>query len=147
MRSPVGITIRNDAKGSGAFGAPRGSRTHVGIDLIVEPDSIVYAPVDCIVNRIGTCYNDDSSFKLIELTGFGIVHRILYVSPCVQPGEMLREGDIIGSAQNVSKRHGHQMIPHVHWEVIIKGIIDKKIPAQNNTKSYMYINPLEILGA
>ncbi|RLA42887.1 MAG: hypothetical protein DRR06_13455 [Gammaproteobacteria bacterium] len=146
MRSPAGITIRNDAHGEGRFGASRKTRTHIGVDLDTLPKSYVYAPIDCTVKRIGTCYVGDPRFKLIELHGKCQIHRILYVNPNVIAGAHLSEGDVIGRSLDLRDKYGPAMVPHIHWEIIVMGIENRHIPASSNYISSVYVNPLELLG-
>jgi len=150
MRSPVGITVRNDEMGSGYFGTPRtrGKKrhTHTGVDIIVSPGEQIFAPEDCTVERLGICYGSDPEFHLIAVSSLSFKHRILYIKPCVIAGARLKEGDPIGHAQNIQDRHGDKMIPHIHWDILVGSLLDSHIPANENIITYVWINPMNLLG-
>ena len=146
MKSPAGILIRNDLMGSGYFGTPRGKRTHVGVDLAVLPGTPIHAPEKCTVERLGVCYGNDPDFDLVLVSSMAFKHKILYVNPCVESGMRLEEGDLIGHSQNVQDRHGIKMIPHIHWEIFVAALLDNDVPAHENIISYVWINPMNLLG-
>ena len=112
--------IRNDAAGSGHFGAPRGDRKHRGIDYAVPVGAVILAPVAGTVTKLGYCYADDLQWRYVEVTdGDGSRHRAFYVDPCVETGMEVTEYDPIGVAQDITRRYpGSGMIAHVHYEVI-----------------------------
>ena len=145
MRSPAGVLVRNDVHGLGHFGAPRGSRTHIGVDLAIFPRSPVIAPLGGRVSRIGICYNDDPTFRLVEIKSRGMTHRLLYVSPTVAEDDLLQEGEQVGLSQDLRTRY-NGIVPHVHWDIMIEGIENKNIPAQDNYKVYFYTNPMALIG-
>jgi len=120
---PVGGGVRNDVCGSGYFGAPRTGRHHKGVDLEVNPGELVVAPADGTVLRLGKCYTNKPHFDLVEIECGPAVHRILYVEPSVKAGDELEAGDPIGVAQDVRDRHGANMVPHVHWEVMLTDVL------------------------
>lgn len=127
---------RNDDQGLGHFGAPRGSRTHRGIDLAVAPSSTILCPVDGLVTKLGYPYGDDLSWRYVEVRqdkctpvmsadvdgtcpDCGLAHyrhRFFYVTPSVVPGSVVTKGMKIGYLQDISIRYPG-MTPHVHYEV------------------------------
>ena len=124
-----------DDFGSGAYHAPRGSRNHRGIDYACHPGSIVYAPVDGVVVKIGYPYAQSTNKKLnavgyakfaakttyryVDILSNGKHHRVFYIDPTVAPGdEVMAHTTEIGVAQALSKAYGPRMTPHVHYEVI-----------------------------
>lgn len=121
LYSPTLYGIRGtDAWGSGDFGAPRGGRRHRGVDFVATEGCTVTAPCDCKVMRIGWCYSDDPKYRLVVLDAGELEIRLLYVEPTVQVGDVLRTGDPVGEAQNISLRYsrpGAEMVNHVHMEV------------------------------
>jgi murein DD-endopeptidase MepM/ murein hydrolase activator NlpD len=111
--------MRNDAMGLGHFGAPRGDRTHKGLDIIAAPGATVRAPLDGWVKRIGYVYSGNFNFSFVEIEGrnFDLV-RLMYVTP--SPGivrQAVNRGDIIGTAQPIAAHHGGGMINHVHLDL------------------------------
>ena len=131
---------RNDALGLGHYGAPRGSRTHKGIDFAVFPGSLILAPVNGIITKYGYPYRDDLSWRYIEITQSDCApyvtteedkgdcaicgrahprHRLFYVAMVeVYPGEHVYKGQKIGYLQNIAQRYPG-MTPHVHYEIKI----------------------------
>lgn len=109
-----------DDFGAGFFGAPRGSRTHKGIDFHVVPGAIVLAPIDGIITKLGWAYAG-ASYRYVEIEDENnYKHRIFYVQPWVDVGEIVAQFDRIGEAQNVSERYdteSKKMKPHVHYEI------------------------------
>lgn len=111
--------IRNDPMGLGYFGAPRGTRTHRGIDYLMSVGENVDCPVAGIVTKLGYPYADDMYYRYIQVTDdYGYKHRMFYVDPEVEKGTRVNKGDIIGTLQDVSAKHGIEMLPHVHYEIL-----------------------------
>ena len=112
-----------DPWGSGEFGAPRGTRTHKGIDYSCYPESAVHSPVDGVVTKLGYPYGDDLSFRYVEvMDNDGLRHRLFYVSPLVEHGDEVHAGDVVGLSQDISSRYRDEskpaMINHVHYEIL-----------------------------
>jgi hypothetical protein len=107
-----------DAWGSGGWAASRGDRLHSGLDFIADPGDLVRSPCYGIVTRIGQCYADDPSFKLVEILHPAAWVRVLYVAPDVAPGDTVHAGTTpLGLAQDVASRYGAGMTGHVHLDV------------------------------
>jgi len=131
----TGRKVRSDSEGDGKFAASRGLRPHYGIDYEFFVDEPVPSPVTGRVKRIGHCYDDDLSYRLIEIITHNkkAIVRLLYVSPQVAEGDFVTAGDIVGLAQNISRRYSRHMKNHVHCEVfidpaILKGGSNETIP-------------------
>lgn len=106
-----------DRHGSGEFGAPRGGRTHEGVDYAVAPNSLVLPLRSGKVTKLGYPYGDDLSFRYVEVTDArGYRWRYYYVEPMVQAGLAVEPGDAIGLAQDLRPRY-KGIKPHVHLEV------------------------------
>lgn len=112
-----------DAWGSGAFGASRGTRSHKGIDYCCYPDTAIESPVDGTVTKLGYPYSDDLSFRYVEVTDSNKYrHRLFYVAPLVVKGEEIIAGKIVGTAQDIAGRYRDESKPamtnHVHYEIL-----------------------------
>ncbi len=121
MINPTGGNIRDDPAGSGRYGAPRGARRHRGLDLIARPGQPVKAPVDGLLVRQARPYADDRELSGVVLRGRRVTLKLFYLHPDLGlVGKHVRAGDIIGTAQDVTRRYpGSGMLPHIHMEVIL----------------------------
>ncbi len=118
--------IRNDAKGAGYFGAPRGSRTHNGQDHAMIAGADVLSPVRGFVTKLGYPYDPSRTshigltYRYIEIeTDDECKHRFFYVDPYsnIDLGDEVEIGDPIGVVQDIVKYHGEPMINHIHYEI------------------------------
>jgi len=123
--SPTGKkTIRIDSAGSGKFGAPRGSRKHSGIDLEVEPGQPIMAPMKCLIKRKAIPYADTPYYSGVLLIDGPVQIKLFYFDPDLSKiGSMVEQGEVIGVAQDISERYGPQMIPHLHMEMRVYGVL------------------------
>lgn len=114
-----GQQIRNDAMGSGIFGASRsgGTRKHNGIDLIFAPGETVLSPITGTVTRLALPYANDPSYSGIEIKNDDYRIKLFYISPAVAVGTAVNAGQAIATAQNIAAKHGGGMVNHVHIEV------------------------------
>ena len=110
-----------DSYGSGEFGAPRGSRTHRGIDYICPPNTAILSPCVGIVSRLGYAYSDDLSYRYVQIDDEeGAEHRVFYVEPTVEVGASVSRLCKIGVAQDIERRYPG-ISPHIHYEIREKG--------------------------
>ena len=117
MLNPTGKAIRNDTMGTGHFGAPRRDRKHNGVDFLCEPGQIVISPIDGFVSRIAYPYTS-RLLKGLEIIGERVSVIMFYIEPAVNiQRSHVRAGEVIGTAQDVSKAHGNAMKPHVHLKI------------------------------
>lgn len=125
LMSPThGAERGRDPGGDGAFGASRGSRLHAGRDYLANLGANISAPCDGRVGRIGQCYPDDPTYKLVEIQHTNAIVRVLYVDPIVKPGDDLCIGQTIGYAQDVAARYAGGMQNHVHLDVrLVHGVL------------------------
>lgn len=126
--NPTGHTLRGeDIYGAGAFGASRGNGTHRhrGADYLAEPGELVRAPISGIVQRIGFAYRGDERYRYVELKSEDQTRdvRVLYVGPEVQLGAVVRAGEPIGRAQDLSRRYPRGITNHVHVELRENGAL------------------------
>ena len=116
--------IRSDGAGDGAFGASRvsgsGRYGHRGVDTMVVPGTSVRAPVSGRVARLGYCYAGEP-YRLVIIGVSDWEVRVLYaLCPEDLVGRMVRIGQHIGIAQDVSQRNSYAamgMLPHLHTEI------------------------------
>jgi len=126
--NPTGHSLRGeDVYGAGAFGASRGggTRRHRGADYVAEPGEVVRAPITGIVQRIGFAYRGDERYRYVELTSEDQTRdvRVLYVGPLVELGAVVRAGEPIGRAQDLSRRYPRGITNHVHVEMRENGAL------------------------
>ena len=111
----------NDVHGSGHYGASRGHRKHNGVDYSAVIGSVVHSLCDGKVTKLGFPYNDDYSYRYVEVTdknGFAV--RYFYVCPSVNLGDMVKKDDSLGSVQNLGKRYKN-ITNHIHFEIEVNG--------------------------
>lgn len=105
-----------DGDGCGHFGASRGSRVHQGLDIIIREGQQIMSPIDGEVVRFAFPY-EDKSFSGLAIGNKDYFIKIFYMAPTVQPGTSIKKGQVIGLAQNIQRRYGPEITPHVHIEV------------------------------
>lgn len=118
----AGLPVRGtDQHGSGAYGAPRGVRTHKGVDYAAWPGSAILSPVPGSITKIGYPYGDDMSFRYVEVTdALGRQHRFFYLDPIVSIGDTVVVDDELGQVQDLGKRYPG-ITPHCHYEIKHEG--------------------------
>ena len=97
---------------------------HNGTDWLAPVGAEVRAPIAGVITKIGYPYGDDLSFRYIEIRDQnGCRVRVMYVEPRLGllVGDNVLAGDVIGNAQDLSKRHGPIMRNHVHVELSCGG--------------------------
>lgn len=134
MRARKILAVREDSAGDGRFGAKRGARKHMGVDLSCFPGSVLLCSVSGTVTKHGYCYRDDPMWRYVEVTDSGgLRHRYFYVEPLARIGASVSVDDAIGVAQDITLRYpGQGMTPHIHYEV--------------KTASGRYIDPGSLLS-
>lgn len=119
IRPPLRTT---DVHGSGAYGAPRGSRTHNGVDVACWKGSEILSPVRGVITKIGFPYDPTRHpakvhLRYVELShGNDIFTRWFYVETRAAVGDMLAPGDVIGVAQGLRDVYAG-ITDHFHFEV------------------------------
>lgn len=132
IKPPLRIS---DCWGQGHFGAPRGSRTHKGIDFAIGAGEGVFSHISGAVTKVGYPYGDDLSFRYVQVTSEAtfkhdgriitdtVAHRFFYVEPCLEVGDTVEIGTMIGRCQDSQKRYPagngkpEPITNHVHYEV------------------------------
>lgn len=112
-----------DDGGCGEFGASRGTRKHLGLDIACIPDEGVVTPFDGKVIRTIDPYGDGQYSGLKIKTTQGFVLNVMYMDPIADVvGATVRKGDLLGYAQDVSKRYTSGVKPHLHVEIELNGV-------------------------
>ena len=113
---------KNDAWGSGAYGAPRGNRTHNGIDFETVAGMMILSDIVGVVTKLGYPYADALEYRYVQVTdkdGYDV--RYFYVDPIVRVGDEVNDDTIIGVAQDLHVKFDENMTQHVHFEVKKEG--------------------------
>lgn len=107
-----------DKWGCGHYGAPRGDRTHNGIDLACCAGSEVLAISSGIVTKHGIVYSDPekSHYRYVQVSSDGLDYRYFYVEPSVAVGRKVRQGEKIGVVQDLNLIYPG-ITNHVHFEI------------------------------
>lgn len=130
------ICIRGqDRHGAGYFGAPRGKRTHNGVDIVCRAGDAVTAFCDGTVTKLGYPYSPQDPKKghlrYVEVTDIeGNRCRYFYVKRSVSMGDRVRRGDLLGVAQGLTEIY-KGITDHYHFEI--------KLPAPS--KKFIYPTP------
>ncbi len=122
MINPTGGSIRNDRGGSGVFGSARkkeiNGRTvryrHRGVDYACIPGQEVWIPFTAVIIRHKNPYE---GYHGVLFRGKGIVGTLFYVDVSEDLiGKEMKEGEIIGRAEDISKKYAF-VTPHVHFQI------------------------------
>lgn len=107
-----------DKHGDGKYKAPRGQRTHNGIDYACHAGTGIKALSDGVVSKVGYPYADDLSFRYIEVTDLqGYKVRYFYLDPYYWNNDKVKAGDILGSVQTLQNRYPG-ITDHCHLEIM-----------------------------
>ncbi len=118
MLNPTGLGIRSDPAGDGHYRAKRGSRLHAGLDLLCDPYQPIKAPIAGKVSRQVQVYKDDTDWKGVEIIGERMTIKLFYMVPIENLlGTDIEVGTVLGFAQDISKKYGVSMQPHIHVEI------------------------------
>ena len=117
-----------DPQGAGYYGAPRGTKTHRGIDYACLPGTAICCHIYGTVTKLGKPYRDNPDtpdineyerYDYVEVTApNGDRHRYFYIDPSVEVGQAVSQGAILGRTQ---KLHYRKITQHCHYEVIKDG--------------------------
>lgn len=112
---------KTDKWGNGSFGAPRGSRKHNGLDIVVVFGQDILSPVNGKIVRKSFPYAKDLSYEGVLIEGVGshagISVKIFYMNPLASViSSNVSAGDKIGTAQNLIRKYP-AITNHIHLEV------------------------------
>jgi murein DD-endopeptidase MepM/ murein hydrolase activator NlpD len=99
------------------FGAPRGGRSHPGVDISAASGTQIRAPITGQVTQAEMASNDCGG--TIAISNGSVQHRFCHCSKVnVRVGQYVKQGDIVGltggGLRDVGR--GHSSGPHLHWE-------------------------------
>ena len=114
--NPTGLGIRNDSKGLGHHGAPRGHRKHDGVDLMCKPGQSILMPVDGILVRESLPYKDDLKWRGVYIFNPRIEIKMWYMTSGYKFGQEYKAGSIIGAAQDIGEKYAG-VTPHIHLRI------------------------------
>jgi hypothetical protein len=126
--SPTGSwTLRNDEAGQGFFGAPRGKRSHNGVDLECVPGQVVLSPISGKIVREAYPYAGDLKWTGCLIVAKGIEIKMFYMRLYHHIRKELKSGSVrcverlpIGVCQDITNKYPDQgMTPHLHLEAKI----------------------------
>jgi len=107
-----------DKWGCGHYGAGRGSRKHMGVDIVSNPGDPWESLNGGVVTKVGYPYANDLSFRYVEVTDqAGAKWRYFYVQPSVKVGDVVEPYSEIGTVQKLGDRYPG-ITEHVHLEII-----------------------------
>lgn len=124
--SPTGMGIRNDAKGLGHHGAPRGHRKHDGFDFKCSKQFDIWThlgqhilmPVDGVIVRESLPSKDDLRWRGIHIVNPRIEIKMWYFVPdMLLIGRNLKVGTVIGKAQDIGEKY-EGVTPHIHLRIV-----------------------------
>jgi hypothetical protein len=127
MMTPTGLGIRNDAGGAGYYGARRTKEAagrkieyaHRGTDYQCRPGQVIKMPCTGKIVRHARPYVGDSEYDGVMIEAKRLVMKIFYIELYDGiVGKIVKMGEPIGIAQDVSKRYpGSGVTPHVHVQI------------------------------
>ena len=118
MLNPTGMAVRGrDVQGEGRYGAPRQGRIHKGVDYTCVPGQEIRSPINGMIIREAKPYAGEKYSGML-IQGPHVAVKIFYMkfAPHVKIGSVVRTGDVIGLAQDISEKY-KGITPHVHLEV------------------------------
>ncbi|XP_078390011.1 leukocyte cell-derived chemotaxin-2-like [Cetorhinus maximus] len=114
--NPTNRVRGTDGYGSGFYGAPRGRRTHLGVDVICSDGSKVLAPFTGRMVRQAKPYGNNNAIDNgAMLEGSGYCVKMFYIKP-KNNLRSFRKGDVIGTLLNIQDVYPG-MISHVHIQM------------------------------
>jgi hypothetical protein len=105
-----------DPKGCGHFGASRGSRKHVGVDMACAPGTDVGSPVRGVVTKLGWPYRGHPEVRYVEVEAEEYLFRMFYVDPSVKVGDVVELNGVLGTSQALGHLYPG-ITEHVHFEI------------------------------
>lgn len=108
-----------DSQGAGYYGAPRGHRTHNGVDICCESLEEVKSLTLGKVTKIGFPYDPKHPVKghlrYVEVEMDGNKFRYFYIYPWVKKGDKVSPSTVLGTSQDLTKIY-KGITQHYHLE-------------------------------
>lgn len=117
------VTEKNEHRGCdqnwgcGSFGASRGTRAHNGLDIKTKVGETIFSPITGKVTRFPFPYGTDLSYTGIEIVNDQYKVKVFYMKASVSANSNVKQGQAIGTAQNISAKYSSTMTNHIHVEV------------------------------
>lgn len=107
-----------DSQGCGEFGASRGSRKHIGVDLCCDPGTEIKSPVPGVVTKLGWPYGNPNKvhIRYVQITQGDYNYRVFYVDPSVEVGQQVTSDTVIGNSQALGTFY-RGITEHIHFEI------------------------------
>jgi len=121
ISGPGQIVVRNDAHGSGEFGAKRrNGRSHSGIDMLAPVGTPVYAAKSGIAFRGEVPTGYGKYMMIYHPDGYQTYYGHLsgWVSPSTKH---VRRGELIGYVGKTGNASSKSMQSHLHFEIRLDG--------------------------
>ncbi|SFU77029.1 Peptidase family M23 [Pustulibacterium marinum] len=111
-----------NSMGCGNYGASRNhAGDHNGQDYVVTEGQPVYAPITGTITRKAYPYADDLQWQGFVIENLQYYFKVFYCIPVTGiVGTKVKAGDVVAYAQDISKKHGSAMTPHIHLEAYLK---------------------------
>jgi hypothetical protein len=138
--------IRNsDVWGSGSFGASRGNRPHLGIDITTIEGEPIYAPFPMEVTRVSYPYSDTTGLTGVafrtEIGGVDYDGRWWYFVPdSAIIGNSVNKGQFLGVAQSLQSRYPN-ITDHTHLQLRTT----TELPGAIELNGWYYVNPSQFI--
>ncbi|XP_041034702.1 leukocyte cell-derived chemotaxin-2-like [Carcharodon carcharias] len=114
--NPTNRVRGKDRYGRGEYGAPRGRRTHLGVDVICSDGSIVHAPfTGRMVRQLNPFGNNNAIDNGAMLEGSGYCVKMFPITAQRYTGSVTK-GEVIGRLLNIQDVYPG-MISHVHIQM------------------------------
>ena len=131
MTNPIDNLVERgqDDMGHGDYGMPRGARNHRGWDVVAEPGTKIKAPITGKITKYGYMYRNAPHFRYVEISGYTYRFRLGYtLLKNVKVGDLVKEGNIIASLDNIAAHWGGGMKNHLHIECYKNGLLTDPEP-------------------
>jgi hypothetical protein len=118
-------TLRiQDNHGAGHFGASRGIRSHLGLDIAIRASQRIFSPIEGKIQRITYPYQNDLTYRGLVIQGSGDWENyrvvMFYLISIVAVNKQVMPGDVIGTAQKISDKY-QGITDHIHLELWHRG--------------------------
>jgi len=116
------LPLRNDSRGSGAFGTRRnGNRRHQGIDILAPIGTPVCAAKGGVAFAGDYQRGMGKYVKIVHRNGVVTIYGHLS-AVCIRPIQKVRQGTVIGAVGKTGNAQSKDIQPHLHFEMRRRGV-------------------------